>query len=235
MVTDIMPVTKLCITQVGVEGSRFYVLYNPTDYTIERSAKYAEISGVDANAPSIQFVKGTAEILRMNLFFDTLNAGFEAGTGSTSIALAATSVLPALAKQDVRKYTSQIFDLMLIDPTKHVPPLLKIEWSSLQFTGHLVSCQEKFTKFNGQGTPVRAVLNVAFKQYVKPSEQSKATSFQSPDTSKYKQVHQGDSLWALSAKEYGRGSEWRHIARANGVANPRLLDTGSYLALPAIQ
>lgn len=235
MVTDIIPVTKLCITQVGVPGSRFYVLYNPTDYTIERSAKYAEIGGMDANAPSIQFVRGTSEILRMSLFFDTLNAGYEAGTGTTSMTLAATSLLPALAKQDVRQYTSQIFDLMLIDPTTHVPPLLKIEWSSLQFTGHLISCQEKFTKFNGSGMPVRAVLNVAFKQYVQPSDLSKATSFQSPDTSKYKQVQQGDSLWSLSAKEYGRGSEWRHIAKANNVANPRLLDTGSYLALPAIQ
>lgn len=235
MVSDIIPITKLCITKVGEVGSRIYVLYNPTDYTIERSAKYAETGGMDANAPSIQFVRGTCEILRMNLFFDTLNAGYEAGTGTTSASLAATATLPSLAKQDVRLYTSQIFDLMLIDPSKHVPPLLKIEWSSLQFTGHLVSCQEKFTKFNGEGMPVRAILNVAFKQFVEPSELSKTAPFESPDTSKYRQVEQGDSLWALSAREYGRGSEWRHIARANDMANPRLLDTGSYLALPAIQ
>jgi nucleoid-associated protein YgaU len=57
----------------------------------------------------------------------------------------------------------------------------------------------------------------------------------SPDTAKFRTVHQGDSLWAMSAKEYGECSSWRLIAAANGIENPRLLDSGSTLSLPAIE
>ena len=71
---------------------------------------------------------------------------------------------------DVRKYTAKIYDLMIIDKSTHVPPLLKIEWGSLQFEGHLVNCSQKFTMFNQLGTPVRATLQVTFKQYMKPSK-----------------------------------------------------------------
>ena len=38
---------------------------------------------------------------------------------------------------------------------------------------------------------------------------------QSPDTTKYRTVRQGDSLWAMAAHEYGEASQWREIAAAN--------------------
>ena len=85
---------------------------------------------------------------------------------------------------DVRDYTSKIYDLMIIDSSTHVPPLLKIEWSSLQFEGHLVNCSQKFTMFNQLGTPVRATLDVTFKQYMKPSKIAKMKPNESPDTEK---------------------------------------------------
>ena len=48
-------------------------------------------------------------------------------------------------------------------------------------------------------------------------------------------MRQGDALWALSAREYGQPEQWRSIADANGLANPRLLRSGERLVLPAIQ
>ena len=123
---------------------------------------------------------------------------------------------------------------MIIDPSKHVPPLLEIQWSSLQFTGYLVSCTQKFLKFNEQGTPLRATLDVEFKEYLKPSEIAELSPNESPDTTKFRTVHQGDSLWALAGKEYGQCGAWREIARENHITNPRLLKTGSTLRLPAL-
>ena len=55
---------------------------------------------------------------------------------------------------------------MLIESSTHVPPLLKLEWSSLQFAGHLVACTQNFTMFNEKGMPVRATLDCTFKQYI---------------------------------------------------------------------
>ena len=45
---------------------------------------------------------------------------------------------------------------------------------------------------------------------------------------------QGDSLRAMAVKEYGQPEQWRTIASANGLANPRRLRSGERLVLPAI-
>ena len=60
-----------------------------------------------------------------------------------------------------------------------------------------------------------------------------ANPLNSPDTTKYHTVRQGDSLWALAAQEYGDAGQWRAIAEANGLANPRTLRTGETLVVPA--
>ena len=184
--------------------------------------KYSEAPGLASNMPSIQFVHGSSETLQMELFFDTYYAASMVG-GSVGdvLKLNATALAPAPAKMDVRKYTAKIYDLMIIDKSTHVPPLLKIEWGSLQFEGHLVNCSQKFTMFNQLGTPVRATLQVTFKQYMKPSKIAEMKPNESPDTAKYRTIHQGDALWSFSGREYGQCEQWRVIANANQIEKPR--------------
>ncbi|MGN0706429.1 MAG: LysM peptidoglycan-binding domain-containing protein [Faecalibacterium sp.] len=229
------PVAKLKIKNLSSKKS-FSVLYNPQSYSIERGVRYSEQAGLDTNAPSVQFINGSAETLHMELFFDSFSAGAEVGGSLADRAkFTGNSVLPSAAKQlDVRKYTSKVYDLMLIDPSLHVPPLLKLEWSSLQFEGHLISCKQNFTKFNERGVPVRAKLDCVFRQYIKPSEIAKLEPVGSPDTAKFRTVCEGDSLWAIAAREYGQSSLWREIARVNGIENPRQLETGMVLQIPAL-
>jgi len=226
-----MPVTKLCITNL-VKNERFYVLYNPESYVQERSVKYEGQPGFDSEAPTIQFVHGMTEGLSMELFFDTFSSMSEVGGSAADKSLFTdNSQKNSSEKMDVREYTLKIYDLMSIDKTTHVPPLLKIEWGSLQFVGHLVSCSQKFTKFSESGVPVRAILSVKFMEYIEPGN---TAPNESPDTAKYRIVHQGDSLWAFSGKEYGDCAKWRAVARANGIANPRLLTSGETIRLPAL-
>ena len=230
-----IPLEKMCITN-QVTKKKIYVMYNPESYVQERGAKYSEMPGLAANMPSIQFVHGMSETLQMELFFDTYGAaGSIGGSFSDSLLLNATALAPAPLKMDVRDFTAKIYDLMVIDSSTHVPPLLKIEWSSLQFEGHLVNCSQKFTMFNQLGTPVRAILNVTFKQYMKPSKIAKMRPNESPDTAKYRTVHQGDALWSFSGKEYGQCAQWRVIAEENGIENPRMLMTGDVIKLPALK
>ncbi len=232
---SIMPLAKLCITDKAA-NKKIYAMYNPETYVQERGVKYSEMSPLSSDMPSAQFVHGMSETLQMELFFDTYwVGGLVGGTMLDKALLFGTSMLPAPLKLDVRDYTSKIYDLMLINASKHVPPLLKIEWSSLQFEGHLVNCQQKFTMFNQFGTPVRAVLNVTFKQYVPPGKIAKLKPNESPDTEKYRTVHQGDALWSFSEKEYGLSTRWRVIADANGIVNPRSLDSGRMIKLPALK
>lgn len=229
------PLEKMTIEPKG--KSSFEVLYNPESYVQSRSVRYAQSSGISTNTPVSQFAGGSLEVLQFRLFFDSMSAGSEVGGGLTDrLKFTANSLLPSITKiVDVRKYTKKVYKLMEIDPDKHVPPLLKLKWASLQFTGHLISCKQNFVRFNEQGIPLRAWLDCVFQEFIPPQKATLPRPLESPDTTKYRTVHQGDALWSLSAREYGQPEQWRAIADANGLANPRTLRSGDRLVLPAIK
>ena len=235
-----IPLSKLHIVPVDPvskapdKSKGFYVLYNPEKYVQSRSVNYADRPGLSMETPITQFTNGTAEILSFTLFFDSMSAGAEVGgTAGDKIKFGANSLLPSLAKQvDVRKYTEKVYKLMEIDPELHVPPLLKLSWGSLTFTGHLVKCEQTFTRFSETGMPVRAWVECVFRQF---SSNIGTVSLQSPDVTKHRVIHEGDSLWALSSAEYSDAGMWREIAAANGISNPRMLRSGDTVVLPAIK
>jgi hypothetical protein len=228
-----IPVAKMQITNTGT-GEKITVLYNPESYTQQRNVVYTAVGGIGQNGEIKQFARGGAEHLSFELFFDSFSAGPEAGSLMDKAVLTASSLAVSAAKADVRAFTKKVYSLMDINGSTHAPPVLKIEWSSLQFTGVLINCTQKFTKFNEFGKPVRAILNVEFEEYLKPAELAKAEPRESPDTSKFRTVSQGDSLWSLADAAYGDASQWRRIAQANNIDNPRILKNGGLLRLPAI-
>ena len=78
-------------------------------------------------------------------------------------------------------------------------------------------------------------MDCTFQEYIAPDKVGVTRPLESPDTTKYRTVHQGDSLWALSAKEYGQPEQWRAIADANRLSNQRQLRSGERLVLPALK
>ena len=52
---------------------------------------------------------------------------------------------------------------------------------------------------------------------------------------KSRQVRRGDTLQSLAAEEYGDPRQWRHIAVANGIVNPRDLRPGTVLTIPKLR
>ena len=89
-------------------------------------------------------------------------------------------------------------------------------------------------RFDEQGHPVRATLSCTFVEHRDVEKLFVANPLNSPDTTKYHTVRQGDSLWSLAAEEYGDARQWRAIAAANGLSNPRRLRTGEVLVVPAL-
>ena len=158
----LVPLEKMTIQPAG--KTAFQVLYNPESYRQSRAVQYAQAMGIGTNVPISQFSGGSLEILQFRLFFDSMSAGSEVGgTLLDKAAFTGNSLLPSMAKQiDVRTYTQKVYGLMEIVPAKHAPPLLTLKWSSLQFTGHLVSCQQTFVRFNERGMPLRAWLDCVF-------------------------------------------------------------------------
>ena len=232
----LIPLKKMQITNLDTQKS-FNVLYNPQSYQQSRSVEYAQLPVMGTDVPMLQFNHGSGETLKVQLFFDSLSAGSEVGgTVTDKIKFAANSLLPSAGNQiDVREYTKKIYDLTLVPGPKHAPPRLRLVWASLFFEGYLISCSQNFVRFDENGRPVRATLDCEFRQHIDPAVQNSQSPLESPDTTKYRLVHQNDALWALAGKEYGETGQWRAIASANGLANPRKLRTGDLLVLPGLE
>ena len=235
----VVPLKKMKITnldEMNPLDKTITVLYNPQSYDRSKVAHYHPIPMPGADAPIIQFNHGDPEVLSFELFFDSISAGAEVGgTALDRLKFMGNSLLPTIINQiDVRDYTRKVMKLIYVDGDLHRPPLLKVEWASLQFKGFLTRCSQRFIRFDESGKPVRAILTCEFKEFRDPKKVFEANPLNSPDTTKYHTVREGDSLWSLAAEEYGDAGEWRAIAAANGLANPRKLLNGEMLVIPAL-
>jgi LysM repeat protein len=187
------------------------VLFNPTEYSMEKSNEFASVNIPGLESPMLQFSRGNLETLSMDLFFDSYEEN-----------------------KDVRDYTTKITDLLKIDPDIHAPPILRFVWGSLNFTCVLSRVTKKFTMFRSDGIPVRATLSVTFNEY-RTEVSSREKPLHSSDRTKTCTIKQGDSLWAIAAREYGDPAFWRHIADKNRIANPRALEIGRAIIIPPLE
>jgi len=198
----------------GNPGIPIPVLFNPTEYSIDKSNQFSEIAIPGLESPLIQFTRGNIKTLTMDLFFDTY-------TDQSGI--------------DVRIYTSRITDLLKIRSDTHAPPVCLFFWGGLSFKCVLQQVRQRFTMFNSFGIPVRATLSVTFKEYTTVDIQVRTTPRSSPDQAKRWIVKQGDSLWLLAAQEYGDAAKWRPIADENKIENPRFLEPGMEILIPPLE
>ena len=188
------------------------VLFNPTEYSMEKSNEFASVNIPGLESPMLQFSRGNLETLTMDLFFDSYEEN-----------------------KDVRMdYTTKITDLLKIDPDIHAPPILRFVWGSLNFTCVLSKVSKKFTMFRSDGIPVRATLSVTFNEY-RTEVSAKEKPKESSDRTKTYTIKQGDSLWAIAAREYGDPASWRPIADKNRIENPRLLEIGIEITIPPLE
>jgi nucleoid-associated protein YgaU len=219
------PLTRVLIeTDTGrrIEASADgRIFFNPESYQLQRQVDYKELPSKAADLPQLQFMKGGSRTLSMSLTFDTYET-----------------------RQDVRTLTAQVAGLAEVEgEPKERPPVCTVTWgptvepyAGLPFTGVLESLTQRFTLFLEDGTPVRAVLDVQFKEGESVQRQRKRNPRRSgsPLEPRRHLVRRGDSLPSLAAAEYGDPARWRPIALANGLVNPRLLEPGTELVIPPL-
>lgn len=206
--------------------------FNPSEFQIEKRAHYAQVGLPGLAAPVMQFVRGEAAELSAELFFDTSDKG--TGTGATP----------------VTELTDKVFAALLIDPELHTPPIVIFRWgegfpgSGLatqvkaqgrnSFRGIVTSVRQSFTFFSRGGTPLRARLNVTMLEYNPLDDQLRDLRLASPDRTHGVALRRDETLAQLAARQYGRADEWRRIALANAISDPRRLAPGRRLTLPSI-
>ncbi|MCI0489630.1 MAG: LysM peptidoglycan-binding domain-containing protein [Blastocatellia bacterium] len=218
-----MPLEKMKIKNLD-NGDQFTVLFNPTEYSIEEGNTWEEQKR-ERQKPELQFTSQSLKKLSMELFLDTYEQ-----------------------KEDVRIYTSKMSALLVVTVDDgnngKRPPKVELSWgpadpnpstSIFPFVCILESLKQQFTLFTGEGMPVRAKLSVAFKEFRSPTEQAqdppRAGSF--PDQTYT--VKTGDTLSSIAATQLRDPFKWRLLAEANEIDNPRILEAGRILIVPAIE
>jgi hypothetical protein len=193
-------------------GSPFDVSFNPTQYSIDKGNELAEIGIPGLGSPILQFVHGSTRVLNMALYFDTYEQ-----------------------QRDVRRQTDRVYKLLAIDPETHAPPICRVSWGAFRFRGVLDKVSGTFSLFLADGTPVRAELNVSFREYIEVEVLVMENPTRSADYRKTRQLREGDSLALIAHEEYGDARKWRPIAQANEIPDPRRLTPGQFLIIPAIE
>ena len=187
------------------------VLFNPNQYTISSENNYQMHTPVGESIPIAQFINGEAKTLSMELFFDTYAQG-----------------------NDVRDYTRRITSLQNIESGIKVPPLCIFVWGSVKFVGVVVSVSENYTMFLASGIPVRATLNVTFKQASRIDKKHPNQGRKSADRTKNRKTKGNERIDTISAKELNNPNRWRLIANANNLDNPRNIPAGTELIIPRL-
>jgi len=200
-------------------------LFNPKELSIEKSNQYAEVNIPGLPAPIFQFIRGNARSVSMDLFFDTYEEGKD-------VRMHTDQITGWDAGSMFSKLPNEKKGLMDIDSDLHAPPVCIFVWGTFLFQCIIERVSKRFTMFLPEGIPVRATLNMTLKEYREVDIQVKEIDFHSADITKRWVVKEGDSLWSISAKEYGDPADWRLIAEANKIDNPRILNPGQELVIP---
>lgn len=208
--------------------------YNPERFTVSKAVQIAEITIPGLDSPVQQYVRGQTEKVSFELFFDTTQFG----------------MLDEV--KDVREYTGKIYDLLKVRTETHAPPRCRLKWGSggpLFAHGAkaakddpgpwclLESVSEEFMLFSPGGVPLRAKLNVTFREAWTIEEQLKKPPRHSSDRTKVRTLQKGQTLSHLAWEEYGDPGQWRPIADApsNRIDNPRMVAAGAQLEIPRVR
>jgi LysM repeat protein len=211
---------KLSIKNLD-NGEEFKVLFNPTEYTFEDSSKWQEQEG-NRRRPELQYTGGERKRLSMELFYDTYEG-----------------------KEDVRLYTGKLQQLLVVTTdggnNGKRPPVVELSWGQAQsgvgfpFKCVLESLKQQFTLFTSDGMPVRAKVSVSFKEYEQPKEEQQKEPRRSSYPAQTYTVREGETLSGIAAAVWNDPAKWRVLADANEISNPRVLQPGQALIVPAIE
>src|SRR5262249_51181809 len=151
----------------------------------------------------------------------------------------------------VTKETDKYYQLVKVIPELHAPPVVTFSWNDqfpgnklgdawgsqrrTSFTGVAESVRSRFTLFSPQGIPLRATVTLVLREWRPIEQQLNKGNPACPDRSHRHVLQRGETLTTVAAKYYERPGDWREIADANGIEDPRRLAAGLSLSVPAIR
>lgn len=227
--------------ETGKKGPQQYAeivaLFNPNQIGISRAVAWEEVRSASGTAFQ-QFRTSSPATLSLELFFDT----YEDRGGRSALGRMAALIKPitpftgAPAATSVKTLTDQMGKLAQVNQELHRPPYCELTWGKFQiFSGVITQLDTTFIMFMPDGMPVRARVNCSFIEHTSRSYAGAYRELHSADVVKTRTVRRNDTLQSLAAEEYNDAAQWRLIAKANGIVNPRALQPGMVLTIPKLQ
>ncbi len=205
-------------------GMQVDIQFNPETLKLSYSNQSSS-SNTDtvSNTKLKQFVGGGTTKLSLQLWFDV------------------TVPLPKSKEgaKDVRQLTEDVIFFITVPEGQKppVPPGVCFAWGSFLFKGVVESLEESLEFFSQDGIPLRASISLSLSGQ-KPLRKTPRTAGGSdaqagpgsgtPGTVPLSSAPMGVTLQSLAASA---GLDWRAIADANNIENPRLLPPGQSLNL----
>ncbi len=204
----------------GQEGKSFTVQFNPQTLKVNFSNQKA--GGDQPKGSSTQFVGKGVTKLTVELWFDV------------TLALAQGRLS---GDEDVRRLTNEVAYFMKpqeVAGKKNslVPPGVRFRWGTFVFEGVMDSMDETLDLFSAAGSPIRASVNVSIsKQEIIYDPAKSAALGDAPGVQPFEVMKAGEPLQQSAAK--AGNNDWKSVALANGIENPRMLAAGALVNLSA--
>jgi len=195
--------------------------FNPSDYTVSKVNRWSDGRQLSEEFPQREFVGGDPRELSLTLLFDAADTDHD----------------------DVAEVTDQLFTMLEVQPEVESgkktarPPTVTFSWGQVSsFTAVATQLRVRYTLFDVDGTPLRAVADISLTQ-VEKVVGAGGGARQNPTTSgiagvRMHRIREGDSLQSIATSMYGDPTRWRAIAEANGIDDPLALPRGSVLTVP---
>jgi nucleoid-associated protein YgaU len=194
--------------------------FNPRTLSISRSVSWQSQQAAKRDSPELQYTSADPAMLSVDLFFDTYDTDE-----------------PIDQKKSVFTETKKLLALAAVAGDKHRPPVCRLQWGTqaVFFQGVLTRIEQHYTMFTELGTPVRATLKCAFRQWRSNIDDRRKQNLMSADVAKVRLVRRGQTLAGIAAQEYGDANRWRDIATSNDIDDPLALAPGSTILLPPVR
>jgi Contractile injection system tube protein/LysM domain len=194
--------------------------FNPDEISISKSNKWEPAQSSGSSLPDVHFQGEGARSLTLTLLFDSYEQ-----------------------RTDVRQTTRLVQALMDAPEQRNAssrhtrPPHVMFRWGSFEtFPAVITQLSQKFTLFMNTGMPVRATLSLTLQevpqQSVKNQSRGQNPTSRAAGAQRVRTVQPGDTLDLIAHEELGDPTQWRRVAEANHLDDPRRLRSGLRLLIP---
>ena len=204
----------------NLESHEFFeCLFNPTDFTVEKTNTISGQAVKGKNVPKTEFGGGGAQVLNLKLMFD--DSEREEG-----------DLVPLMGR--LQKWTLAAEQPKNTKSNRSRPPRVVFFWGSYRSFPALISkLSIQYTLFREKGQPIRAMVTLTLQEFVDATAlPPQNPTSQGQPGQKLRYIRPQDTLSQIAFEEYDDPTQWRRIADANRMENPRHLVTGQVIVIP---